>query len=289
MRKAFLITPFNPERAGNEAPALFRRVQNIVANAVAAAGLSLVHPAGINAAGVIIEQVREALMEADVVLAILTGQNANVFYELGIALEKARRPAILIVRSKDDIPFDVRHHRYLTYDGEEELQHLQRSLERAIRETLSRPSTTGISGSPFGSEISSLIARAHSKSKCVAEALDIARRLNRSTLYGFCVSELKGWGAEALRQYANERPGYRFMELFASPTHQVNSQSLGFGNSPSSVLDYLRRDKEHFTPVRMLFPHPLSEVENKAVFDPSDSILQITLWRSPEMTHPCSA
>ena len=45
MAKAFLITPFNPERAGHEDPEVFRDVQRAVANAVKAAGVELVHPA----------------------------------------------------------------------------------------------------------------------------------------------------------------------------------------------------------------------------------------------------
>jgi hypothetical protein len=102
MAKAFLITPFNPERAGHEDPEVFRDVQRAVANAVKAAGVELVHPAEMSAAGAIMDQVREGIAEADIVLAILTGQNPNVFCELGIALERASRPPLLIVSSRED-------------------------------------------------------------------------------------------------------------------------------------------------------------------------------------------
>ena len=78
--------------------------------------MDLAHPAQIKASGIIVEDVKKEIREADVVVAILTGQNPNVFYELGIALETAVRPAILIVGSDDDVPFDVRPHRYLTYN-----------------------------------------------------------------------------------------------------------------------------------------------------------------------------
>ena len=121
MPKAFLITPFSPESAGNENPQLFATVQAAVNEATKLAGVDLVHPAQIKASGVIVEDVKKEIREADVVIAILTGQNPNVFYELGIALETAARPAILIVGSDDDVPFDVRPHRYLTYNSSGQL------------------------------------------------------------------------------------------------------------------------------------------------------------------------
>jgi hypothetical protein len=142
MPKAFLITPFSPESAGNENPQLFATVQAAVNEATKLAGVDLVHPAQIKASGVIVEDVKKEIREADVVIAILTGQNPNVFYELGIALETAARPAILIVGSDDDVPFDVRPHRYLTYNSSGQLVCLPATLAEAIRATLARPPTT---------------------------------------------------------------------------------------------------------------------------------------------------
>src|SRR5258705_5159149 len=84
------------------------------------------------------EQVQKEIREADIVIAILTGQNPNVYYELGIALESASRPAILIVGSGDEVPFDIRPHRYLTYKGNGELECLPATLAAAIRATLAR-------------------------------------------------------------------------------------------------------------------------------------------------------
>jgi hypothetical protein len=138
MAKAFLITPFSAESAGNEDPDLFATVQAAVIAATKAAGVDLVHPAQIKASGIIMEQVQKEIREADIVIAILTGQNPNVYYELGIALESASRPAILIVGSGDEVPFDIRPHRYLTYKGNGELERLPATLAAAIRATLAR-------------------------------------------------------------------------------------------------------------------------------------------------------
>jgi len=133
--KAFVITPFTAERAGREAPDVFAAVQAAIVEAAARAGVELVHPAQINRPGVIMDQVGAELDAADLVVAVLTGQNPNVFYELG----RARRPAILVCRSREDVPFDVRHWRYWTYGGPGELETLRERLEGAMRATLAGP------------------------------------------------------------------------------------------------------------------------------------------------------
>jgi len=68
--------------------------------------------------GVIMEEVWAALNACRFVIAEISGGNDNVFYELGIA-HTLNKPAILITQSKspDDIPFDVRHLRYLRYEN----------------------------------------------------------------------------------------------------------------------------------------------------------------------------
>ena len=55
------------------------------------------------------------IMKSSMILAELTGRNANVFYELGLchALEKT---AVLIAQSEADIPSDLRALKFLTYN-----------------------------------------------------------------------------------------------------------------------------------------------------------------------------
>ena len=135
MPTAFLITPFSPERAGGEVPGTFEAVQKAVQEAVARAGAELTDPRQMAHPGPIMDQIRSTIEDVDVVLAIITGQNPNVFYELGLA----KRPAILICRSADDVPFDIRHQRYWTYGAAGELHTLPDRLEAAIRAALDSP------------------------------------------------------------------------------------------------------------------------------------------------------
>jgi hypothetical protein len=49
-----------------------------------------------------------------VVICNCTGRNPNVFYEIGIA-HTLGREVILITQIEGDIPFDLRHLRYVRY------------------------------------------------------------------------------------------------------------------------------------------------------------------------------
>ena len=56
-----------------------------------------------------------AIMSASAIIADCTGRNPNVFYEIGLA-HAVGKPVILITQNKDDVPFDIRHLRYIQYD-----------------------------------------------------------------------------------------------------------------------------------------------------------------------------
>ena len=129
---AFLITPMSPQSAGNEDPQVYARVQQAIRNAAAATQIELMHPADMQAAGDVMDQVRRGIAEADLIVAVLTGKNSNVYLELGYS----RRDAILIAASQSDITFDVRPDRCWTYGGPGELDTLERRLVDAIRQTI---------------------------------------------------------------------------------------------------------------------------------------------------------
>jgi nucleoside 2-deoxyribosyltransferase len=53
---------------------------------------------------------------ADVIIADMTGKNPNVFYEVGYAHAKGKL-CILLTADANDIPFDLKHHRHIVYNG----------------------------------------------------------------------------------------------------------------------------------------------------------------------------
>src|SRR5207237_4931202 len=63
----------------------------------------------------IMSDIWKELRKARLVVAELTGKNANVFYEIGLA-HAIGKPIILLTRNEDDVPFDLKALRYRYYD-----------------------------------------------------------------------------------------------------------------------------------------------------------------------------
>jgi hypothetical protein len=62
----------------------------------------------------IMQDVREHIADAHVVIADLTDSNPNVYYELGLAHE-LHKPSVLIVQRGEHLPFDISHLRAIRY------------------------------------------------------------------------------------------------------------------------------------------------------------------------------
>jgi len=79
----------------------------------------------------IIQDVVSLINRSRVIVCDCTHRNANVFYEVGIA-HTLGRDVILITQSEADIPFDLRHLRYIVYlnNGEGREQLAERITQR---------------------------------------------------------------------------------------------------------------------------------------------------------------
>lgn len=82
----------------------------------------------------IMDDITESITRARLIIADLTGRNANVFYEVGIAhaFDKA---VLLMTQSMDDVPFDLRHRRALVYENS---IRGGKKLEKALFENVQR-------------------------------------------------------------------------------------------------------------------------------------------------------
>lgn len=104
-----------------------------------------------NRAGNITSQVIEAIVEADLIVADLTGRNANVYYELSVA-HCYRRHVVPMrdMADTEDLPFDNYTERTLPYsliklrlrDRAREL--LSKAVEETVGQTPSNPVTTAL-------------------------------------------------------------------------------------------------------------------------------------------------
>lgn len=85
---------------------------------------------------VLINDILELINHSAVVICDLTGRNENVFYELGIA-HAWGKPVIPITQNAEDVPFDLRHHRYVRYlNNSEGLAGLQGEITRRLQSLL---------------------------------------------------------------------------------------------------------------------------------------------------------
>ena len=86
------------------------------------------------------QQILAGILEARVCVAQLTGKNANVFYELGIA-HALKRPVVLISAAEDDVPFDLRHLRRVVYDPYQQNWRdlLKSDVERFVKLAITNP------------------------------------------------------------------------------------------------------------------------------------------------------
>jgi hypothetical protein len=95
-----------------------RYYQDIYIPAIKEAGFEPVRADELFGSGSVVEQIWEQVMKAKVLLAELTGKNANVFYELGLA-HAAKRPVVFTAAQVEDVPFDLRHLRVIVYETKE--------------------------------------------------------------------------------------------------------------------------------------------------------------------------
>lgn len=82
----------------------------------------------------VIDKIASLIFDSAIVIADLTGWNANVLYELGIA-HTTNKPCIIITQRKTDllVPFDVRHIKFIEY-SDQDLSKLRSDITQAIRQ-----------------------------------------------------------------------------------------------------------------------------------------------------------
>ena len=89
--------------------------------------------------GEIIAHVIENLVTSEIVIADLTGRNPNVFYELGVR-HSVENKTILIAEDLEDIPFDLKGQRIISYRYDfKGMMNLQDLLQEAVEKLISDP------------------------------------------------------------------------------------------------------------------------------------------------------
>jgi hypothetical protein len=85
-----------------------------------------------------LDRIYNQIAKADIIVADMSGQNPNVFYEVGYA-HALGKLTILLTREAGDIPFDLKHFPHIVYGSS--LSTLRGELERRIGYFVENPST----------------------------------------------------------------------------------------------------------------------------------------------------
>lgn len=102
----FVIMPFNKEMQDV--------YEDVIKPSIEESGIRCIRADEMVGAANIVRKIIEYIYDAKVVVADLTGKNANVFYELGIAHCFGNNTIVL---SQEEVPFDVKNYKVIMYEN----------------------------------------------------------------------------------------------------------------------------------------------------------------------------
>jgi len=117
--KVFSIDSANPRNTNTVSVMMpfessFSPVYSAIEKAITSVEMECIRADNIWEEASIIQDIVNIISRAKVVVCDCTGKNANVFYEAGIA-HTLGKEIILLTQKDEDIPFDLKHLRYLKY------------------------------------------------------------------------------------------------------------------------------------------------------------------------------
>jgi hypothetical protein len=130
----FVLMPFSGE--------LLPIYENHIKPVVSELGLVVARADEFVSVDFVISDVWNAICASRAIVADCTGQNANVFYEMGMA-HVLGKPVILLTQEPNDIPFDLQHIRFIQYKYTPPgMRDLEATLLETIRSVLRIPLPT---------------------------------------------------------------------------------------------------------------------------------------------------
>lgn len=138
------------------------------------------------APGKITDQIYEDILAADLIIAVLTNENPNVYYELAIA-QAAAKPVILLLEKGFSAPFDVKDQRIIYYDFDPRAiigHRYANMLKEAITALEERRSAPVVSFAPYltplGNPMQTIGARASESEPSVISMVEQAEQYSGS-------------------------------------------------------------------------------------------------------------
>ena len=114
MKKCFVISPIGSEKSKIRAHA-DKVLNSIIQPALSSLNIQTLRADHLEKPGKITDQMFTEIFNADLCIAVLTGHNPNVFYELAIA-QGINKPIIILISKKEELPFDIKDLRSISYE-----------------------------------------------------------------------------------------------------------------------------------------------------------------------------
>jgi len=121
--KIFVLTPFSDDE---------KETYQVIKSVCSEAGFIVTRGDEHRAEGDILPQIVGGIISSEIVIANISSRNANVFFELGIAMALGK-PTLLISDTLSDVPFDIQNRRIIVFKG---FSDLHRKLTSALLQTV---------------------------------------------------------------------------------------------------------------------------------------------------------
>lgn len=146
------------------------------------------------APGKITDQIYEDILGADLIIAVLTGANPNVYYELAIA-QSAAKPVILLMEKGFDAPFDIKDQRIIYYDFDPQRIFHKTYVKQLRAAMLSLEQRRGAPVVPFAPDLAPLGDPMHAIYERASSAeVDTLRMIENADRYVWMAGfALRGW------------------------------------------------------------------------------------------------
>jgi nucleoside 2-deoxyribosyltransferase len=157
-RKAFLAFPFNHEST----PAV-----EMIEKAARRMHLDVINPQTEAYSGSITSFIRDSIATADTVIALVSEENGNVYYEVGLA-HCQKKPVVLLTSDASKLKFDLKDQRAIVFDPtnpeaciEELVQVLEHALEPQNAEDFILSAFHGLPESEVGKRLLKMVLSIH--------------------------------------------------------------------------------------------------------------------------------
>jgi nucleoside 2-deoxyribosyltransferase len=197
----------------------------------------------------ILERIYRQIDVADMILADMSGQNPNVFYEVGYAHARGKL-CILMTKDASDIPFDLKHHRHIVYGSS--IDGLRRSLTEEL--AWAKGEITNIRSSRIKVQLKEASGRGtleklkFSAKGTVEVKIDLHNETNNASadidaIYFYCS---RGWtlyqDGKEMPSTDSDIPGFPARHFLTPPVRRLNRKS--WAQVSFSAKKYLARAHE---------------------------------------------